>query len=119
MGDRLATIDMGRIERGGLLCPFLGGELGPIKHNVAWAEIYLRIEWCLDPSSHFATIDMGRKVGVLCPFLGELNFHLTQCRLGRGLPLCQMVSSSIQPFGHNRHGPKIEGCDPLGELGPM
>jgi len=50
-----------------------GGELGPIKHDVAWAEIYLHIKWHLDLSSHFATIDMGRKVGVLCPFLGELN----------------------------------------------
>jgi len=30
-----------------------------------------------------------------------------------------VASWSNQPFGHNRHGPKI-GCDPLGngELGP-
>jgi len=28
-----------------------------------------------------------------------------------------MVSSSIQPFGHNRHGPKIGGCAPLGGAG--
>jgi len=40
MGDRLATINIGRIE-GGCCAPFRGGELGgPIKHNVAWAEIY-------------------------------------------------------------------------------
>jgi len=50
----------------------------------------------------------AEKWGVLCPFLGELNPHLTQ-----GLPLYQMVSSSIQRFGHNRHGPKIGGCAPL------
>jgi len=61
MGDRLATIDMGRRE-GELLCPF-PGELGPIKHNVAWAQIYLCIKWHLHTSSHFATIDIGRKVG--------------------------------------------------------
>jgi len=30
---------------------------------VAWAEVYLRIKWNLDPSSRLATIDMGRKVG--------------------------------------------------------
>jgi len=34
---------------------------------VAWAEIYLRIKWRLDPCSHFATIDMGRKVGGAVP----------------------------------------------------
>jgi len=34
-----------------------------------------------------ATIDMGRKVGgLLCPFLGELGPHLTQCGFGRDLP---------------------------------
>ena len=55
--------------------------------------------------------------GVLCPFLGELNRHLTHCHLGRGLPPHQVAFSSIQPFGHNRHGPKIGGCAPLGGAG--
>jgi len=32
-----------------------------------------------------ATIDMGRKLGDCAP-LGELDPHVTQCRLGRGLP---------------------------------
>ena len=32
---------------------------------------------------------------------------LLQCGLGRGLLPYQVVSSSIQPFGHNSHGPKI------------
>ena len=54
-------------------------------------QIYLRIKWHLDPSSHFATLDMGRKVGVLCPFVGELNPHLTQRCLGRDLPPYQIV----------------------------
>ena len=52
---------------------------------------------------------------------GELGPHLTQCGLGRGLLLYQVASSSIQPFGHNRHGPKTGGyapfrggsCDPI------
>jgi len=55
--------------------------------------------------------------------LGGAGPHLTQCRLGRGLPPYQVVSSCIQPFGHNRHGRKIGGlCPPPflggGELGP-
>jgi len=30
----------------------------------------------------------------------SLGPHLTQCLMGRGLPLCQVSSWSIQPFGH-------------------
>jgi len=45
--------------------------------------------------------------------------HLTQCRLGRGLPPYLVASWSIQPFSHNRHRPKIGGAVPLWwELGP-
>ena len=57
MGDPLATINIGRRE--GAAVPLFRGEMGPIKHNVAWAEIYLHIKRHLDPSSHFATIDIG------------------------------------------------------------
>jgi len=63
---------------------------------------------------------MGRKLG-LCPFLGWAGSHPTQRRLGRGLPPYQVASWSIQPFGHNRHGPKIGwGLCPFfwGKLGP-
>jgi len=51
----------------------------------------------------------------------ELGPHLTQCGLSRGLPLYQVASWSIQPFGHNKHGPKIGGCATFvwGELGPQ
>ena len=52
---------------------------------------------------------------------GEMGLHLPQCGLGRCLPLYQVASWSIQPFGHNRHGQKIGGLCPLsgdGELGP-
>jgi len=41
------------------------------------------------------------------PFGWELGHHLTQCRLGQGIPPYQVALWSIQPFGHNRHGPKI------------
>ena len=42
----------------------------------------------------------------------ELGPRLVQCGLGRGLLPYQAASSSIQPFGRNRHGPKIRwgGC---------
>jgi len=44
----------------------------------------------------------GPKVGRGCCGAGSpLGPHLTQCGLGRGLPLYQVASWSIQPFGHN------------------
>jgi len=50
-----------------------------------------------------ATVDMRRKVGRgWCGGAGSpLAHHPTQCGLGRGLPLYQVASWSIQPFGHN------------------
>jgi len=33
--------------------------------------------------------------------MGELGPQLAQCHLGQGLPPYQVVSWSIQPFGHN------------------
>ena len=53
--------------------------------------------------------------------MGELGPHLTQCRLGQGLPPHQVASWSIKPFGHNKHGPKWGAAVSLfgeGELGP-
>jgi len=48
-----------------------------------------------------------KRGGLLCPFRRELGPHLVPCGLGRGVLPYQVVSLSIQPFGHNRHGPKI------------
>jgi len=57
MGDPLA-IDIGR-RRGGGCC----------------AEAYVRTKWHRDPSSRFATTNMGRKLG-LCSFGGaEFSFN--------------------------------------------
>ena len=51
------------------LCPLFGeGELG--SHLAQCYLGYLHTKWRLDPFSHLATIDMGRKLG-LCPFLGK------------------------------------------------
>jgi len=36
----------------------------------------------------------------------ELGPRLKQRGLGQGLPPYQVASSSIEPFGHNRHEPK-------------
>jgi len=49
------------------------------------------------------TIGMGRKWGGAAVGAGSpLSTHLTQCGLlGRGLPLYQVASWSIQPFDHN------------------
>ena len=48
---------------------------------------------------------MGRKLGGSCAPLGEggrtLDPHLTQCDQRRGLPVYQVSSGSVQPFGHN------------------
>jgi len=69
-----------------------------------------------------ATIDIGRREGVAVPLLraGELGPRVKPFGLGWGLHPFQVASSSIQPFGHNRHGPKSGRLYPFrgGELGP-
>jgi len=79
-----------------------------------------------------ATTDMNRKEGEAAVPLsgrgtthslgereGKLRPHLKQCGLGWGLPPYQVVSWSIQLFGHNRHVLKIGKLCPFGgELGP-
>jgi len=57
MGDRLATIDMGRKEGAALPLPEEASWV-PVLHNVAWAGAYLCTKWHLDPSSRLATTDM-------------------------------------------------------------
>jgi len=51
---------------------------------------------------------------------GELGPHLGQFGLGRGPLPCQVPSWSLQPFGHNRHGPKTGSSAHFwgGELDP-
>jgi len=83
--------------------PLLGsGSCVPIKRNVAWIEAYLHTKWHRDPSTRLGTIDMGRKLGGSAP-LGErdLGPHLTHCDQGQGLPARQVLSGSVQPFGHS------------------
>jgi len=77
------------------------GSWVPILHNVAWVKAYLPTEWHLDPSSHLATTDMGRKLGV-CP-CGEGGAGSPSNTMWPGPrpTWCQVSSRSVQPFGHN------------------
>jgi len=52
---------------------------------------------------------MGQKLGGAVPFLGELGDYMTPCDLGRGVPLYQVASWSMQPFGHNT--PTLQDTD--------
>ena len=85
---------MGRKE-GGCCAPFTGwGSWFPVQHNVAWDKVYYHTKWRLHPSTCLATIDMGQKLGAV-PLLGgggALLPHVTQRRLGRGLPPYQVAS---------------------------
>jgi len=49
----------------------------------------------------------AEKRGAAVPLSWKLGPRLVQCGLGRGLLPYQAASSSIQPFGYNRHGPII------------
>jgi len=67
MGDRLATVDMGRKE--GVAVPL--SVHGSPSNNVARAEVYLPTKWHLDPSSRLARTDMDQKWGCCAPFGGS------------------------------------------------
>jgi len=69
-----------------------GGSWVPIEHKVAWAETYLP-SGILVHTAVWPQRTLAENWG-LCPFReGELGSHLTQCRLGRGLPPHQIVVS--------------------------
>jgi len=103
-----------------LACFFTGSTFVGFSHslsNTMWpgrAEVYFRTKWRLHPSSRFATTDMNRKLGAVPPLGGgELRRHLTQRRLGWGLPPYQVAFWSIQPFLHleNVWGPMDSSAD--------
>ena len=50
---------------------------------------------------------------------GGLGPRLTQRGMGHCLLPYQVASSSVQPFGHNRHGPKLGRTPFRGELRPQ
>ena len=109
MGDRLATIDMGRKEGGFVSLSFLGGRY---PSNTMWpgprSTSLPSRSWSIQLFGH--NRHAPKSGGGSWPFRGEgLGHHLTQCGQGWGLPPYQVASWSIQAFGHNRHRPKITG----------
>jgi len=56
MGDRLATIDMGRKVGRGCYAPFCGAELGPHLTQCGMGDAYLHTKWNLDPSNRLAIV---------------------------------------------------------------
>ena len=107
----------------GLYPFFLRRSWVPIEHNRLGQGLPPCQVVYPDPSSRLATIDMGRKLGEYAPSPeGELGPHLSQCGQSRGLPSCHVLYRFMQPFGHNKHGPK-KGAPPEppfghGELDP-
>ena len=62
------------------------------------------------------TIDMGRKLGALSHFLGRgAGFSFNTMSLGSRPTFLTSGILIRFAFGHNRYGPKIEGCAPLGK----
>jgi len=101
------------LKRGeGLLCPFRGGGARSPSNTIWPGPRSTSV-----PSGiliHPAVWSQQTWADGLCPFGGgELGPHLTQHRLGWGLPPYQVASWSIQPSGHNKYGPKSGGCAPF------
>ena len=116
MGDRLATIDMGR--KVGAAVPLSVGSWVSI---FIWAEAYLRTKWHLDPSSRLATMIRAEKWwGCSAHF-----FRGTGSRSNTILPGLRPTSVPSATFIHpvvwsQQTWPKIGGgCAAfLGELSP-
>ena len=89
-----------RAKSWGGCAPFCGSWV-PF-NNIAWAEAYFRTKWYPDASSRLARIDMGRMF-----FFRRGGTGFPSSTMWPGLRPTQVPSWSIQPFGHNRHGPKI------------
>ena len=84
---------------------------GPLTKGICWSLYCANFGWNRCSSfdkMHVYNILQVRlenaysrpKIGVLSE-KGKLGPHLTQYRLGRGLPQYQVAYLSIQPFGHN------------------
>jgi len=66
-----------------------------------------------DPSSRLATIDMGRKWGMLCPFLGEAGTELTQCDLAEAYLRTEWPLAGSSCLATTDMGRKLRGCAPI------
>ena len=92
------------------------------RKRIYWLHKFCRENKCsavAQMGDRLATTDMGACAIFRGEGTGELGPHLTQCGLGQGLSMYKVASWSIQPFDHNRHGPKTGGVPLWGrELGP-
>jgi len=61
-------------------------QAGSPSNKVAWAEAYHHAKWHLDPCSHLAATDMGRKLGGGAMSLWGRGSWLPTCGQGRDLP---------------------------------
>ena len=112
MGDRLVTIESWAENWGAV--PLLVGELGPYLTQCAWAEAYLRTKWHLDPSSRFATTDMGRNLGTVP--LGGGAVSASNTMLPRPRPTIAPGGILIHPaVWPQQTWAKIGGCAPFWE----
>ena len=71
-----------------------------MQHNVAWAEVYLRTKWHLDPSSRLATTDMGRNLGAVLPFWGGklgLIYHNVALAEAYHHTKCILIHAAVWP----------------------
>jgi len=110
MGDRLTTIETDRTWGG---CALLGeGDLGPpsntmspwprstslpsgiLMYSAIWPQQTCAENWGCVPFGEGSWVPVYRNVAWVEAYL-------------RGLPPYQMAFCSIQPFGHNRHGPQM------------
>jgi len=107
-------------KRGGLLCPFLGGELGPRLTQCDLRRGLLPYQVASSSIQPFGHNRHGPKIGELCPFRGR-GAESQSNTMSHRLRSISVSSGILQPFGHNRHGPKIGGSAPFfwgGELRP-
>jgi len=106
-------------KRGWAAVPLPRGEGAGSPSNtmiVAWAEVYFRTKWHLDPSSRLTTTDMGRNLGAPPPFGGRGAGSPSNI-MSLGLRPTSLPSGILiypEPFGHNRYGPKIGELCPFG-----
>jgi len=76
--------------------PFCGGSWVPIERKVAWDEAYLHTKWHLSPAV-WPQRTLPKIWGCAPLGEGELGPHLTQCRVGRGLPTSVPSDILIHP----------------------
>ena len=125
MGDRLATIDMGRKLRA---VPLLGGELGPHVTQCGWAEAYVRTKWHLDhpavwPQQTWAdfffwggAVSLGGAAGSAsntnCPVEA---YHRTKWHFGQSSRLAATnigrKLGDVRLFGEKELGLHLAQCD--------